>query len=223
MIQVNRVDLFHALDAVIPHAGSGRLAAVGIAERKGKLHLFATDDATAAISRVELFGMRAVETFSPVLLPTREAKELLRAVRPALKAHQEESVTLLNGDLDYDSTSYDELHVQVGEEDGEVYSLADEMWGLEDVLDLISRIRRRVDGSTPLVFNPAYLARFQKASPDASSRMRIYPIRKGAAGAALVTVGADFIGAIAGMDNYDVTESGDLDGWFGGEKEQRVA
>ena len=210
-IDVARPALFGALDSVLVHVGpaSKGLDTVCLTLSDGLLSACATDDRTTGLARVPVTGSGGWT----IHLVKAEATELMRAVRTTLKRHDEELVQLL--------VSGSELHVQVGDEEGVVYDITERAWDSGSVQQLLTRILDREDRDIPLCFDPTLLARFGKAARGDGDRMRLYPIGKASQGAAVVTVGDNFVGAIAGMDNYDRKPSDVLAAW--GIREQEAA
>ena len=229
-VLVNRQHLYDALDAVLPHVGTASrlLDCIGFEDRGDTLHVYATDRFTAGVSAVHK-APGSSGTLSPVQLAKAEALGLLRSIRPTLKAHSDDTVQLAIGPAEF-AGAEDEppqvltaLHAQWGEEDGVVFGPAVTGSDLDydALMQLVVQMRQRgEEKETPLIFNPAYLARFNKAAVDDSVRMRIYPIRKGTAGAAVVTVGDNFLGMIAGMkermESTEATEGSKVDDWISG-------
>jgi hypothetical protein len=218
-VLVNRQHLYNALDSIIPHVGTPTrlLDVVGFEDCGDDIQLYATDRFTAGVARIHK-ATGTIGTLSPVQLPKSEALGLLRSIRPTLKAHSEDTVQLIVGPAEFPggedelSEVHTALHAQWGDEDAVFFGPAVTGSDItyDKLMQLVAQMCQRGDEDTPLIFNPAYLARFNKAAVDDSVKMRIHPLRKGEAGAAVVTVGSDFLGMIAGMksrmQNDDPTE-----------------
>lgn len=193
---MNRSDLRWALDAVLPHTGrTAETDVVGLTQDgEYNLVVYATDRYTFGAARV------AAGPHVDVRLTTKEARELLKFVRPERVAHNDHEVIMLVRD--------NELHVGFCDEDGETYTSA--------VFDTVERgadlnyLERFVDWLSEheteyqaCIFRPKIFGRFSKAERYETDRLHLLPKRlDDRHGAALVMVGKHFVGAIAGM-SYD--------------------
>jgi hypothetical protein len=153
--------------------------------------VYATDTYTTGIARVAATSVYAA-------LPLAEARDLARFVKPTRKAHETEDVQML--------VDGDELHVGI---DGEsaVFDLASEFQhiGLDLLLRTLEILSGLPEDRRELILSPSFAARFSKAARDGDrlrlySRLSVVPRERGLA---LVSVGADFIGAIAGLAHDD--------------------
>lgn len=187
---MNRAELSWAMTACLPHAkdwlGIDRTTAT----------VWATDTYTSGVARMTP-TVEDSETFAPTFLSIGEAKDLARFVKVTRKAHEVENVQLLvNGD---------ELHVGV-DGDSAVFETHQGGLDLSVVFQLLEGLYALPDDKRELVFQPAFAARFAKAQRYETDALRVYPRlthRPVERGVALVTVGTDFIGAIAGLTHDD--------------------
>jgi hypothetical protein len=194
---MNRADLAWALQATLPHVGQRKGPFVGFSpEGDGTGFIYAFDSYAAGVARVLLDPSDRWPAFA---LSTAEAKDLHRFVKPTRKAHDAEQVRLL--------VDSGELHVGLEEGDSEVYDIyPDQEYTLESVLNLCRGVAAAPVEHREVVFQPALLGKFGKASREPTDRLRLYPHHTSDRyGAALVTVGTDFIGAVAGLEYDDVT------------------
>lgn len=199
---MKRVDLAWALSAVLPHCGTDRqgLNYVGLEYRTGMLYAYATDRYTAAIARIP----DGIEIYTA--LPSKEAADLMRFVRTDYVPERED-------DLAYAHVP-GELHIGLDrqinkdgtrKEDSAVFDLIEPDVTLDFLLDWIARLNAAEPEWDELILQPKLAEKWAKASRADSDRLRIYPRHTSDRnGAAVVTVGTDFIGAIAGM-TYDQT------------------
>lgn len=211
---VNRDDIAWALAAVLPHAGRQSLGldCIGLHSKDGQLFVYATDAYTVGIARLPYEG-HAVSA----QLSIGEAKDLERFVRISRKSDEQNNVGLVGNPVSYGYLlGYDdlELHVGLQSDDEEVDSAV--FWQRPPVLrqgNLWDAISHHV-GSMPerlevetreYTYNPAFLGRFGKAARLKTDSLRMYPYMVDSKGydynVALVTVGDNFLGAIAGMDH----------------------
>lgn len=190
---MNRSELRYALDAVLPHVGSiDATARVGVDYRDGTAYLYATDRYT--------FGVVRTPDDSPPVsgqLPTKEAKDLLRFVRPSTKATEVEPVTMLTRDL--------ELHVAIPN-DSAVFDLVPPSYSLADLDALFASISAAEVEWSQQIYSPELFGRFAKAGQREGDRLRLRPARGGRAGCAVLTLGEHFYGGIAGM-TYEEEEN----------------
>ena len=188
---MNRSDLAWALNAVLPHVGKrAPHDAVGLTAKGGSLFAFASDKYTLGIARIP-----DGPSLSLALL-TSEAVDLMRFVRPTVKATQIEDVTV--------AVRGPELHVGLVNAEGETHdSAVFESWHSEGDLEFwlthCRRIRDARQEFTNCVYDPDLCAKFAKAKRSEADRLRLYPRAGKNTGIALVTVGSDFLGAVAGM------------------------
>lgn len=191
-VEVNRQDLSWALQAVLPHAGS-----------KSTVNfepdwLYASDGYT--IGMTPLVGVQG-ET-GPFFMQPRECAELERWVRPRLVGEREQPVLL--------HLAEDGLHVGRADETA-VYDWtepgpANPQRPAAEVLAFIRRLYANPQTSADdlRVFNPDYAARFAAAKRDKGRDevpdALVMHARQGIQmGAAVVTVGDNFIGALMGL------------------------
>lgn len=213
---VNRADLAWALNAVIPHVGSKAegLDQVGfqIDNCWPELSLYATDHYTLAIADLD-FHTGTPLAGADFALPVKEAKDLLRMVRPTLKRHESEEVELLVvvnlGSTDPGSPQ--ELHVALAEpeDDAEretaVFEVVTPGMGYDRVERRLKAIHdaeiESLSEHPDLPFNPDFAARFAKAQRYNTDRLILSPRMMDGLnyGASYVTVGSHFEGAIAGL------------------------
>lgn len=220
---VNRADFYSALNSVLPHVGTAAqsLDWVGYDHESG--FVFAVDGHTV--------GVAQCPTSSTQLPPDRsewggwylhpsEAKDLLKFVRPSVKATLEHEVHIL--------VVEQELHVAIyspfvpGEGDdqdtggemlcSEVYTLREPGTAFHHVWNLIQKVSDRRDESYRLVFQPGMPAKFAKAQREETDQINFFPASDGASIAAVVTVGEHFVGAILGIA-YDFFQENPLVGW----------
>jgi hypothetical protein len=185
---VNRADLSWALNAVLPHAGTTKGNYVGLEARAGLLYVYATDDYTSAVARISLTEKLG---FEQVFLSKTEATDLMRFVRPTKKAHDTEVVRT--------RLFSSELHVAT-DDDSAVFDTVLPDLTLDMLLKLFSSIAARPALRDDIILSPSLTAKYAKAQRYDTDRLRIYPYHGvNIRGVALLTVGADFIGAVAGM------------------------
>jgi hypothetical protein len=192
---VNRGDLAWALAAVLPHCGKTEATAVvGLEPYGDALYAYASDRYTTALARIR------ERSSLDVALVAKEATELMRFIRPVRVAEFEQDLAIL--------PQPGELHVGVWVEDGElgdsaVFETTSSALSLKPLLGLITALHKAPLEWDEAVYQPDVLAKFAKAKRADTDRLRIFPrhiIDRN--GAAVVTVGTDFIGAIAGL-TYD--------------------
>jgi hypothetical protein len=199
---VNRADLAWALNAVLPHVGKRPETAVVGLQRDADFQLvaYATDKYTFGAARIpdgpEL----------DVLLPTSEATDLLRFVRPANKKQDvHEVITAARGA---------ELHVGLVDEDGETFDSA--VFNTTENSDLTlaylegftDRLAAAPDEFQACVYQPKVFARFAKAGREETDRVQLLPKHiSDRNGAALVLIGDHFVGAISGLTYEPVERS----------------
>lgn len=197
---MKRVDLAWALGAVLPHAGTEKqgLNQVGLEFRAGQLYVYATDRYTVGIARVnEGADIRGA-------LPAKEATDLMRFVRTDYVPEREDDIAY--------ALAPNELHIgfarQVNkdgtrEEDSAVFELTEPKVPFDFLLDWLMRLNDAEPEWDELILQPKLAEKFAKASRNDTDRLRITPRHAtDVFGAAVVTVGSDFLGAIAGM-TYD--------------------
>jgi len=179
---MNRAALHWGLSACIPHAGKT------VSLERG--YVYATDGYTTGIARVAQECVYAA-------LSLGEARDLARFVKPTRKAHEVEDVDMLvNGN---------ELHVAYYGESA-VFDMCEQDVTLNALYGLLTALYAMPTDSRELMFQPSFGARFAKAQRVETDILRVYPRlthRPVDRGVALVTVGADFIGAIAGLAHDD--------------------
>lgn len=203
---MRRDDLAWALTAVLPHCGSlPELATVGIESGLRSTYLYATDRYTVGVARIgPALGFSAT-------LPKSEAADLLRFVRPDKVAEQAESVETLLGDRGG-------LHIAL-QSDSAIFETEPTVFTFADITLLLHSIKALPNEFERLEYNPAFASRFAKAKREANDRLCITPKRfKGRNGVALVAVGKNFLGAIAGL-SYAQSEPFMVDEFLGLEGE----
>lgn len=184
---MRRDDLAWALTAVLPHCGSlPELATVGIESGLRGTYLYATDRYTIGVARIGLaLGFSAT-------LPKSEAADLLRFVRPDKVAEQAESVETLLDDRGG-------LHIAL-QSDSAVFETEPSGFTFGDLTLRLRLLEALPNEFERLEYNPSFAVRFAKAKRESNDRFCITPKRfKGRNGVALVMVGNDFLGAIAGL------------------------
>lgn len=190
---MNRSDLSWALSSVIPHAGRQPATAfVGLAFNHDATYAYASDGYTIGIARVPGW---AEGSAGEVHLSPKEATELMRFVRPGKVAEHEQKLFFAAREV--------ELHVGF-DGDAEVFDSAAASLTLTHLLQRVQLIDRCEVELHECVYQPKLFERFAKAQRVEGDRLRMFPRRgrSGKYGAAVVTVGTDFIGAIAGLE-YD--------------------
>lgn len=197
---MNRADLSWALNAVIPHAGRALETTdrVGLAFSQGYSFVFATDRYTSAIARVPNGA-----DFN-IWLPTREAQELERFVRPSYKDEYADELVYAQQPQEF-HIGFERMVHRDGtrEDDSAVFETADNGVRLGFLLDHIRRLSAAPAEFDECIYLPELITRFAKAKRETSDRFRILPRHTSDRnGAAVVTVGTDFVGAIAGL-TYD--------------------
>jgi hypothetical protein len=201
---MNRADLSWALNAVLPHVGNEKngLNHVGLDFRDGATFVYATDKYTAAIARVnDGMDFRGA-------LPAKEATELMRFVRPQRVPERDAYVF-----MEQHGEHGEELHVGFDDFAGstfesEVYETCEPKLSLDFLLSWINHLYTVPELDDNLIVSPKLVEKFAKAQRADSDRLWIMPRHAWQKhGAAVVAVGGDFIGAIAGM-TYD--EAGDV-------------
>jgi hypothetical protein len=197
---MNRADLSWALNAVIPHTGrrTETTNRVGLAYRDGWSFAYATDRYTSAVARIP--NGADVRLW----LPTSEAVELERFVRPSYKDEYEDELVY--------ARQPQELHIGIDrridregtrEEDTAVFETVDDGVELEYIFDFIHRLSLAPAEFDECIYQVDLAAKFAKAKRTGEDRLRILPRHTNDVyGAAVVTVGTDFVGAIAGL-TYD--------------------
>lgn len=191
---MNRADLEWALKAVLPHVGTRQqgLDRVGLEFRGGVLCVYATDRYSAGVAMIP---------GGPdwhFALDAKEAAELMRWVRPQRVAEREMDVVYAVED--------GELHVGWGDDEyfeSGVFETVDQYPAYDVVLDMIHRLHAAEREFEACIYQPKLMERFAKAQRADTDRLTILPRRavigNGLSGAAVVTVGDDFIGAVAGL------------------------
>lgn len=201
VIPMRRDNLAWALTAVLPHCGSSReLATVGIESGLRGTLLYATDRYTVGVARIgPALGISAT-------LPKSEAADLLRFVRPSRVAEQEEHIETLLDDRGG-------LHIAL-QSDSAVFETEPSRFNFGDITLRLRLLEALPNEFERLEYNPAFAVRFAKAKRETNDRLCITPKRfKGRNGVALVTVGKDFLGAIAGL-SYERSEPSTVAGFL---------
>jgi hypothetical protein len=197
---VNREMLEWGLRAVIPHVGlhSQNADSVGLEFRNGDLWAFAASAYSMGAARIP--DGPDIRTW----LPVKEASEMMRFVRPGRVAERTQ-------DLVY-AVRPDELHIGWDdlpdsrgdiEADSAVFETTTAPTSSSSLAAVFERVETLYDQPEEweeLILNPALLDKFSKAQLGEFDRLHIHPRRLDHRhGAAVVTVGTDFIGVIAGM------------------------
>lgn len=192
---MRRGDLAWALTAVLPHAGKTEATAVvGLEQLNGWVHAYATDRYSMGIARIESM------TDLDLRFTTKEATDLMRFVRPNRVAEHEQQLVL--------AVQPGEFHVGLVDADdvlceSEVYETTPHDLELSYLLEFMRRLDAAPGEWGECVFQPPLAAKFAKAQRVDADRLRILPHHASDKyGAAVVTVGTNFIGAIAGLE-YD--------------------
>lgn len=186
---MRRDDLTWALNAVLPHCGNTAATnLVGIAPRLRGVFLYATDRYTIGVARIDAGSM----ALGDAALSKREATDLMRFVRPSRVSEQEEGVELL--------TAPGELHVGTPDESA-VFETVARPYSFRDLTDRLAKLESLPpEAGEEQVYNPDMTARFAKAKRDVRDTLRLNPRTvRDLFGVALVTVGSDFYGAVAGI------------------------
>lgn len=237
MLSLNRAEFAHALKAVLEHSGTAdsKLDWVGF----GGNQLYATDGYSALIWHSGYGpGMQDWK------LSVKEAKELLRYVKPNRVREKDEEVQLL--DHQNPETGEWELHVglfvpldetkpvesQIDNAgttyDSEVYSLLDTTYSDLSTKTLWGAIEHYAAErlfSSDWVVQSALVARFKSAEIEYGDRTHWYLSGRSQDGAhaAVVTVGSNFIGCVMGLgepvgeSTYQLRDS-TLEEWGLGER-----
>jgi hypothetical protein len=187
---VNRSDLKWALDAVLPHVGkTAQTNVVGLEQSAHSfLTVYATDRYTIATASCEA-GPNV-----DVRMTGQEARELLRFIRPTLKAHEEQEVVMLDDHVEH------ELHV-AHDDDSAVFELVESTFSLAELDSFMNKLQSAREEYQQLIFWPRLFGRFEKAGRYETDRLTLSPRHTSDRyGAALVSVGEHFHGAIAGME-----------------------
>lgn len=201
---MRRDELAWALTATLPHCGTSEsLATVGLVSGLRSVFLFATDRYSVGIARIPGTDVNAV-------LPKSEAADLLRFIRPGKVAEQSGEVEAL--------VAENGLHIAIQSESA-VFETVGVPFGLGDLTSRLAVIEALPDDYERLEYNPSLMVKFAKAKRDVADRLRVYPKRANDRnGVALVTVGNDFLGAIAGL-SYTQEEAVTVAGFLGLEGE----
>lgn len=220
-----REQFANGLRAVLEHAGPA-LMHLDFVGMRGNL-MFATDRYTVGISSVGEHALVGLD--QEVYIPTKEARDLLRFTRPDRVRDRTMRVKLLiAADPSFDpSTGHPdgkpalELHVGILEDDANADILSSEVYSLhladypyiqfEKLWEVMQEVRKQTFFSEEFVMQAGLIARFKAAEQQFGDRMRLYPAAPKPhhhGQRALVTVGSNFIGAIAGLgepsENNDI-------------------
>lgn len=243
MLTINRAALAHGLKAVLEHVGDqrARLDWVGYDSDA----FYATDGYSFLMwCPADSVGISQDDW----KLPTKEAKDLLRFIRPTLKRHDSEEVQLL--DAQNPETGEWELHVglfipldetvlveQQIDGAGEVYDSAVfslhppdySQVELKELNEVLRYVTSHLVHSSDWVLQSSLVSRFKTAEVEYGDRTHWYYAGPGKHGeyAAVVTVGSEFIGAVAGLgqlSSADIppgteTRDASLEDWGLGETE----
>src|SRR6266568_835321 len=192
---MNRADLAWALRAVLPHAAGGRNGVIGSEPLGNVTYFYATDHYTTGIARVNDYAGWCWQ------MSAKEATELMRFIRPERVADRAQEIVYVQ--------LSQELHVGYGE-GGQiepvtaVFETVEHEVKLETLIGFISQLNDAPVEWDELIYQPKVFERFTQAEREKSGdRLRILPKHAiDRNGAAIVTVGSDFLGAIAGL-TYD--------------------
>lgn len=199
---VNRADLAWLLGATIPHAAkipSRQLDRVGLTTRGSELFAYATDGYTVGVARSVVLersvtgsGLNLSLSAKPSIGSKAEANDLLRYVKPGLKAEREQWVTLLERGQ--------ELHVGLAD-DSAVFTTFPEGLDYHGARAMISQLNKLPDDRGDMLYDPELAERFSPAKRVAGDHMTLLPKRSDGKvhGIMVVTIGRDFIGAVCGM------------------------
>lgn len=212
---VSRPDLAYALQAVLPHVGD---AARGLdwVGYSGFGHAYALDGVT--IGAGYLRSVSVLDEDTEFWLSEKEAKDLYRFVKPSRVSHKTDTIQMLL----HDNAEVKELHVGISPEDrseepvSEIYERREidgQNWA--GVFGLVQQIRKRSHATECFVEQASLRARFAKAEREFGDRMRVYPSFGERFDSAVITVGSDFLGAIAGLSDEHTGPVGDstLEEW----------
>jgi hypothetical protein len=194
--RMNRSDLKWALDAVLPHVGkTAQTNVVGLEQSAHSfLTVYATDRYTIATASCEA-GPNV-----DVRMTSQEARELLRFIRPSLKAHEEQEVVMLDDHVEH------ELHV-AHDDDSAVFEMIESPINLHDLNNFMTKLWVAAEEYQHLIFWPRLFGRFAKAERHETDRLVLSPRHTSDHyGAALVNVGEHFHGAIVGMEYAHTTQ-----------------
>lgn len=198
---MNRADFAWALSAVLPHVGKlEQYDVLGLANHAGQFYAYATDGYTIGVARLP-----ELATLPALCLSGREATELLRFVRPERVPERSESVEW--------AVKGDEFHVAIKSESA-VFNCITSNLSAHFLLRYMENVYARPFEARSSVYDPELFARFAKARREKLDRMHVYPREDKKRGLAIVTVGADFIGAVAGI-NYSHAESSTIESFLG--------
>jgi hypothetical protein len=188
---MRRDDLHWALNAVIPHAGKKDSASVGLTADGTSARIYATDQYTLGIARID-----AGLNISSMHLPLKEATDLMRFVRPNKVAEQSEHLAF--------ALQNAEFHVAT-DQDSAVYETVQSNLTVDYLSDFITRLAVAPKEWDELIYQPELITRFVKAKRLETDRLRIQPRHSiDMYGAAIITVGDDFVGAVAGLAYDDL-------------------
>lgn len=190
---MNRADLAWALSAVLPHVGKRDPHNLVGLHYSDVLYAFATDRYTVGIARIE------EGPHVSLALSVPEAQDLMRYVRPTLVATKEQEIVTgaRPGELHIGLAETDDI-----EADSAVFDTidADVVSQFDYITEFCRQLFIRPTEWDGCVYQPDLLARFAKAKRTDGDRLRLMPRHaQDLFGAALITVGTGFTGAIAGL------------------------
>lgn len=196
---MNRAALRWALDAVVPHAGRSEWTnVVGLEQTPDfELAAFSTDKYTLAIATVDA-GPNV-----NARMTSQEARELLRFIRPTIRATETEEVVMLVRDLELHVglVKEDENEAQ-GEDDDQrsaVFDLITSELRLEDLYGLVDHLDDSPEEFRPQPYRRTLWRRFGSAAQTDDEPMLFIPKHVNDRNGAALVYADHFIGAIAGM------------------------
>jgi len=195
---MRRSDLSWALSAVLPHAGKGKpfTDCVGLTTRGGTAYLFATDNYTSGVARIDTYGDLELD----VRMTSKEAVELERFVRPSYRDEEAGALTFDTRDLELHVGLERQIHRDGSTEpDSSVFDVIEHSLSLGLLLGVVEALYQKPASLDGLVFQSTLAAKFAKAQRAEFERTRFYPRSTRQSGAAVVTVGTNFVGMVAGL------------------------
>lgn len=203
---VTRSALWWTFQATLPHCKD----TLGLSTSDDRLWTWGTDGYTIGISRAYDPDQEPCE----VVLTHKIALDVMRWLRPTRKAEHVQEIQLIVRGEEFHLGAYDVSQLPGELVDSAVfaYDWHDPDDGvtpaparLDYLREHIARISKQRVEMSQMVYQGPLLARFDKATRSTMDRVRFYPRRLDSRhGAAIVTVGPDFLGAISALTYDDV-------------------